>query len=178
MALTENVILGSGVLYISTYTDAIPADEAFEVDANKLGDIKGGCSIAYKPKSYEVKNDAGQIVSRYILEREITMKSGVLKWSVDTLKKLMGEGTLSDDTVEHIKTLTIGSGIQGLTAYAIRFVHTDASGKKLRVTICGTNEAGISLAFQPDKETVVDAEFKALPMPDGNMLIISQEYSA
>ena len=53
--------------------------------------------------------------------------------------------------------------------YVIRFVHV--SGNK-RVTIVGQNQSGFTLTFAKDKETIVDAEFKALPNDATGTLII------
>ena len=41
--------------------------------------------------------------------------------------------------------------------------------------IVGQNEAGFTLAFAKDKETVVDAEFKASPMDSEGTLIHYEE---
>ena len=45
----------------------------------------------------------------------------------------------------------------------------------MRVTIVGKNEAGFSLAFAKDKETVIDAVFKAMPHDTDGTLIIYEE---
>ena len=45
--------------------------------------------------------------------------------------------------------------------YVIHFVHKDETDGDIRVTIVGNNQAGFSFAFAKDKETVIDAEFKA-----------------
>lgn len=39
------------------------------------------------------------------------------------------------------------------------------------VVIVGQNQSGFTLAFAKDKETVIDAEFKALPQDDEGTLI-------
>jgi len=45
----------------------------------------------------------------------------------------------------------------------------------VRVTIVGTNEAGFTIAWAKDKETVINAEFKAQPVDRDGTLIILQE---
>ena len=41
--------------------------------------------------------------------------------------------------------------------------------------IVGRNNSGFSLAFAKDKETTIDAEFKAIPMDNEGTLIIYAE---
>ncbi len=43
------------------------------------------------------------------------------------------------------------------------------------MTIVGKNTAGYTLAFAKDKETVIDAEFEAMPSDEQGTLIIYQE---
>ena len=60
----------------------------------------------------------------------------------------------------------------------LHFVHEDAADGDIRVTIVGKNEAGFTLAFAKDKETVVDAEFKAKPHDSEGTLIVYEEETA
>jgi hypothetical protein len=39
------------------------------------------------------------------------------------------------------------------------------------IVVRGVNQAGFSIAFAKDKETVIDAEFKCLPQDDEGTLI-------
>ena len=58
----ESIVLGSGDLYCTDFlgTDKeIPADEEIEKEENRLGHIKGGAEIEYKPEFYEAKDDMG-----------------------------------------------------------------------------------------------------------------------
>ena len=50
------------------------------------------------------------------------------------------------------------------------YVH-DAADGDIWVQIVGRNEAGFSLSFAKDKETIIDAEFKCQPMDDEGTLI-------
>ena len=45
----------------------------------------------------------------------------------------------------------------------------------VRVTIVGNNQAGFTIAFAKDSETVIDAEFKAQPMDKEGTLILYEE---
>ena len=59
--------------------------------------------------------------------------------------------------------------------YIIHFVHKDDVDGNVRLTIVGKNTAGYTLAFAKDKETVIDAEFEAMPSDEQGTLIIYQE---
>ena len=59
--------------------------------------------------------------------------------------------------------------------YVIHFVHKDNVDGDIRVTIVGNNQAGFTIAFAKDSETVIDAEFKAQPMDKEGTLITYQE---
>ena len=74
------------------------------------------------------------------------------------------------------RTLKIG-GIEQYdgTQYLIRFVHEDSVDGDVRITIVGSNEAGFEMAFAKDKETVINAEFKAQPMDNEGTLVIFTE---
>lgn len=171
----NNIILGSGNLYIAPY-DAevgIPADEVIEAEGNSMGRIQGGASLEYKPETYEVVDDTHYVVKRFITSEEITFKSGVLTWDMTNLQRLAGacEITEGDDQT----TIKIGGrGKNGLTPYVVRFVHQGET-KKLRITLVGTAANGFTLAFNPDKETVIDAEFKAVSSDDEGTLVIVSE---
>ena len=173
---TSSILLGSGELFAIAYDPAVgfPADAAFEHVDNSLGDISGGASLEYKPTEYEVANDAGVVRKRFITKEEVTLKSGILTWNLDNLTKL-SPGTLT--TVGSVKTLKLG-GAKALTAYALRFVHTKADLNKLRVTMVGTAGNGFTLTFDGSKETVVDAEFKALAQALGTLVEIAEEIAA
>lgn len=104
------------------------------------------------------------------------MKSGVMTWNGETLKKLCATGRVTDDKQKGIRTVKIG-GIANNDnkSYIIHFVHKDAVDGDVRVTIVGKNTAGFNLAFAKDKETVIDAEFEATPSDNEGTLIIYQE---
>ena len=59
--------------------------------------------------------------------------------------------------------------------YVIHFVHADEQDGDVRITIVGNNQAGFTIAFAKDSETVIDAEFKAQPMDKEGTLITYQE---
>lgn len=173
----NSIILGSGKLYVTAYDadTGIPADETIETDANTMGRIKGGASLEYKPTTYEVIDDTHYVVKRFIQSEEVSFKSGVLTWNLKNLQKLAGACEYTDAAETGIKTLKVGGrGANGLTPYVVRFVHNDGE-KILRVTLVGTSEAGFVLTFAADKETVIDAVFKAVSHDEQGTLVVVTE---
>lgn len=180
--MANKIVLGSGKLYIDEAeigqdgNYVIPADATLEADANLLGYIQGGATLTYTPSYTEVKDDLGIVRKKFLSDEEAVLKSGVLTWNMHTLNKLIQTGTVVDDAVNNKTTLTIG-GIGNYidTLYVIRFVYSDAVDGDVRATIVGSNNAGFELSFQKDKETVVNAEFKAFPIKKDGTLIILEE---
>lgn len=170
----EKIVLGSGKLYINEFTGAIPDDATIEVEANLLGYISGGATLGYKPKYVTVSDDLGLVQKTILTEEEVTLKSGVMTWNGKTLTKLCATARVTEANGK--RTVKIGGlGKQDGKQYVIRFVHEDAVDGDIKVTIVGNNQAGFSLAFVKDKETVIDAEFNAAPMDNEGTKIIYEE---
>ena len=173
MAANERIVLGSGKLYCMEYTGTVPIDSAIEAEANLLGHIQGGATVEYKPTFYTCKDDLGVVQKSVLTDEEVIMKSGVMTWVGETLKKLCTTGRMDGGTLK-----IGGIANQDGKSYVLHFVH-EASDYTIRLTIVGRNEAGFTLAFAKDKETVVNAEFKAQPKLDTEgTLIIYKETSA
>ncbi|QNU66917.1 hypothetical protein EHE19_019165 [Ruminiclostridium herbifermentans] len=166
----EKIVLGSGSLYCMEFTGTLPENDEIEVEANQLGCIQGGASLEYKPKYYEAKDDMGKVSKVIITEEEATLKSGIMTWCGKTLLKLCSTARVTEEA--GVRTVKIGgtSNDNG-KKYVIHFVHKDAVDGDIRVTIVGQNQAGFTLAFKKDKETVIDAEFKAQPQDNEGTLI-------
>jgi len=172
----ERIALGSGKVYIDVFDKVLPDDATLEVEGKLLGFIQGGATISYKPSFYEAKDDLGMVSKKFITEEEATLKSGVMTWSGDTLQKLCSTARVSEDVATHTRTVKIGgAGNYDGKKYVIHFVHKDAIDGDIRVTIVGSNEAGFELAFAKDKETVINAEFKAQPHDSEGTLVIFKE---
>lgn len=173
----ESIVLGSGDLYCTEFqgTDtAIPADDVIETEDNRLGHIKGGAEIEYAPEFYEAKDDMGKVSKVIITEEEATLKSGIMTWCGTTLEKLCQTARVTEN--EGKRTVKIG-GVGNATGkkYLLRFVHKDEQDGNIRVTVVGNNQAGFTIAFAKDSETVIDAEFKAQPMDKEGTLILYEE---
>lgn len=170
---TSTVTLGSGDLYIMDFEGSMPEDEAIEVATNKVGSIKGGAELEYKPESYTVTGDNGRTYKAFITKEEVTFKSGVLTWNLDVLSKLTMGGEISEDVEKNLKVLKIGkNGSSSIKQVLIRFVHTLDAGKHVKVTLIGSPTSGFTLSFNPEEETVIDAEFTAISQEDGTLVKI------
>lgn len=171
----EKIVLGSGKLYIDEFVGAvIPTDVLLEVETNLLGLIQGGATIEYKPTFYEAKDDLGTVSKTILTEEEVTLKSGIMTWNGNTLEKLCATARVAEAAGK--RTVKIGGvGMQDGKKYVIRFVHEDTVDGDIRVTIVGNNQAGFSFQFLKDKETIVDAEFKAAPLDSEGTKIIYEE---
>ena len=170
----KSIVLGSGDLFVTEFTGSIPTDEALETDENNLGYVQGGASIEYKPTTYTAKDDFGRVQKTIVTDEEATLKSGIVTWNGNTLARLSSTARVTETATK--RTVKIGgAGNDNGKHYVIRFRHKDAVDGDVRVTIVGKNEAGFSLAFAKDKETVVDAEFKAKPHDSEGTLILYEE---
>lgn len=172
MSTPKRITLGSGKLYLIPYTDTVPEVETICVEANLLGYIKGGATIEYAPTFYEAKDDLGYVVKTIITEETATLKSGILTFNANTLKTLCDTGRVTEDTTKKLRTIKIGGigNAQG-AKYIICFHHEDPVDGDIWVVIVGQNQAGFSLAFAKDAETVIDAEFKCLAQDTEGTLI-------
>lgn len=181
--MSDKIVLGSGKLYIqeATFSDGvatIPADSALEVAGNLLGYIKGGATLTYTPSFYTAKDDLGIVSKKFLTEEEAILTSGIMTWEAATLQKLCSTAKVT--TASGKKTVKIG-GVGNFDGknYVIRFVHEDAVEGDIRITIVGSNEAGFELSFAQDAETVINAEFKAMPHDkDGTLIIYEEETQA
>ena len=174
----EKIVLGSGTLYLMEFAGSIPTDLLLEIEANRIGYIQGGASLEYKPTFYEAKDDMGMVTKTIITEEEATLKSGVMTWCGATLEKVCSTARVTE--LAGIRTVKIG-GISNNDGkkYVIRFVHKDALDGDIRITIVGSNQAGFTLAFVKNKETVIDAAFKALPHDgEGTLILYTEEIPA
>ena len=99
-----------------------------------------------------------------------------MTWNGNTLQKLCSTARIKEDVDTKTRTVKIGgAGNYDGKKYVIHFVHKDAIDGDIRVTIVGSNEAGFELAFAKDKETVINAEFKAQPHDKDGTLILYKE---
>ena len=120
---TKKIPLGSGDIYISTFSGTIPDDATIETASNKLGYIQGGASVEYKPTFYAAKSDDGKAQKTIMTDEELTLKLGLITWNANTMDKLTATATVSEASGK--RTMKIG-GIanQDNTKYVFRFEPT------------------------------------------------------
>ena len=172
--MSDRIILGSGKVYVKEFTGELPEVSTIETAENKIGHISGGATLEYKPSYYEAKDDLGLVSKTIITDEEVTFKTGVMTFDGNTLSKLCETGRVTEAAGK--RTVKIGGvGNRNGKSYVIHFVHEDKVDGSVRVTIVGKNQAGFALTFAKDKETVIDAEFKALPQDSEGTLIKYEE---
>lgn len=172
---SKKIPLGSGDLYCYEYTGTIPTDTVFETEANRLGHITGGASFEYKPSYYTAKDDLNRVHKTIVTDEEASLKVGLITWNTAVLNKLIATGTVEEKN--GTRTLRIG-GLTGQSnkKYLFRFVNRDKVDGDTKVTILGSNEAGIAIAWAKDKEAALNPEIKAVPLDDnGTLAIINEE---
>lgn len=172
------IVVGSCDVYVSDY-DGKNINEANIIETvcvkeKRFAHIKGGASVEYKPTSYTAKDDKGLVSKTVLTDEDAIVKSGFMTISPDMLNILTSTGRVEEITSKDkkYKSLKIG-GINNFNGkyYVIVLHHQDKIDGDIYVIIVGNNEAGFTLNFQKDKETVVDAEFKAHPSDDEGTLI-------
>lgn len=173
---TKKIPLGSGDVYVVEWKGTMPADAIFEAELNRLGHIQGGASLEYKPTYYTAKDDLNRVSKELVTDEEATLKLGIITWNTNTLNKLISTGKVEENRETGRRTLKIGGlANQENKKYAFRFVNRDAVDGDTRVTIIGSNQAGLTLSYAKDKEATINPEIKASPMPDGSLIIIDEE---
>lgn len=157
----DEILMGSGELYMYEFTgEEIPEHATIETDDHNVGHCNSGFSIDYKPEIYDVKNQYGKIVKRFTKSEDITVKTGIISWSLDKLN-LLSTAQLAIDAQKKTRTLTFG-GKKALKTVLVRFVHEKENGKKLRFTAIAQGGNGFALEFSGDKELTIDAELAAI----------------
>lgn len=170
---SEEIILGSGDLYIVEFTGEIPDDATIEADANRAGNIKGGATLEYSIESQTVQDDKGRVKKTIITKETVLFKTGLMTWIKKFIQAIIQTARIDENSKQGHRIYKLG-GLANLnkTRYLWRFVHTRDDGRKLRITVTGKNTGTISLAFQPENETVVDAEITADTLDSAGTLVI------
>lgn len=174
---SENIILGSGDLYLMEFPadGAIPEYDTIETDDNRAGNVKGGATLSYSSSSTTVQDDKGRVKKTITTEETVTFKTGLITWAANYIKAIIAsahvEETTGKDQKKH-RIYKIGGLDNGTkTKWLWHFVHTRDDGRKLRVTCTGKNTGEISLAFDPENATQVDAEITADTMDGTGTLV-------
>ena len=150
----ERIILGSADVYIQAFDGStVPVTADICKPENLMAYISGGASVEYKPSFYTAKDDTGN----------------KFKYLCDTAR-------VTEDKAKKRRTVKIG-GIDNRQGarYVICLHHKDTVDGDIWVMIVGNNQAGFTISFEKDKETVVDEEITALPMDEEGTLLMYEE---
>lgn len=171
----DTVTLGSGKIYLQTFSESMPTVDALCVESNLLGYIKGGASLEYTQETYEEKDDLGYVSKIITTNEESVLKCGLLTWNGTTLKKLLDRCSSTEASGKRTTKIGGAGNAQG-GYYAICFHHEDKTDGDLWILIKGRNTAGATLTFATDAGTTVEPEFKALPHDsDGTLVELIEE---
>lgn len=166
----DTVTLGSGKIYLQTFSESMPTVDALCVESNLLGYIKGGASLEYTQETYEEKDDLGYVSKIITTNEEAVLKCGLLTWNGTTLKKLLDRCSSTEASGKRTTKIG-GAGNAQDGYYAICFHHEDKTDGDLWILIKGRNTAGATLTFATDAGTTVEPEFKALPHDSDGTLV-------
>lgn len=171
----DTVTLGSGKIYLQTFSESMPTVDTLCEESNLLGYIKGGASLEYTQETYEEKDDLGYVSKIITTNEEAVLKCGLLTWNGATLKKLLDRCSSTEASGKRTTKIGGAGNAQG-GYYAICFHHEDKTDGDLWILIKGRNTAGATLTFATDAGTTVEPEFKALPHDsDGTLVELIEE---
>ena len=166
----STITLGSGKIYLTDFSDAMPTVETLCVEANLLGYIKGGAALEYTEETYEEKDDLGYVSKIITTSEEALLRCGLLTWNGATLNKLV-DRCQTTETGGKRTTKIGGAGNSKGGYYAICFLHEDKVDGNVWILIKGRNTAGATLTFAADEGVVVEPEFRAVPHDESGTLI-------
>lgn len=166
----QTITLGSGKIYLQTFSDSMPTVDTLCAEGNLLGYIKGGAALEYTEETYEEKDDLGYVSKIITTSEEAVLKCGLVTWNGTTLAKLIDRCKTTEASGKRTTKIGGAGNAQG-GYYAICFAHEDKTDGNVWVLIKGKNTAGATLTFSADEGTVVEPEFKALPHDDAGTLV-------
>ena len=120
----DTVTLGSGKIYLQTFSESMPTVDTLCVESNLLGYIKGGASLEYTQETYEEKDDLGYVSKIITTNEEAVLKCGLLTWNGATLKKLLDRCSSTEASGKRTTKIGGAGNAQG-GYYAICFHHED-----------------------------------------------------
>jgi hypothetical protein len=170
----EPIRLGSGKLYYAEFTGTMPELSTIAIEANRIGYISGGAELTYTPTFYTAEDDLGYVKRTKLVKEEVILKTGVLTYDGNTLKKLAPTARVTETATKRIVKFGGLANDDGKNYIAL-FEHEDAEEGNVRVAIVGRNEKGFVLSYLKDKETIIDSEIKAIPHDTEGTLVIYEE---
>lgn len=174
MAVTRDLQLGSGKLYVKKVTDEtkIPALKALCIEDNQIGWIKGGATIEYTIDTKEIYDDLRMVNETFITGEHGKLTTGLLTWN-----KAVIEALLNNETTDSDGSILVGAnGLSKMDKMIVIFEAIPTSGNVVRrFGMIGVSEAGLKLQYQPEDATVVDVEFASIADEDGHYIRIEEE---
>ena len=172
----KKVAMGSGHLYFREFEDAVKAMTVAEmitavcIEENRMGYIKNGAKVEYKPTFTTEKDDLGYRVKEVLTEEEAKFTTGLFTWNGNTLKTLTPTARVSEEGKYRIVKIG-GVNNDDQKNYVIIFHHEDKEEGDCWLIIVGRNTAGFTLTYAKDSATVIDAEFSCKPQDEEGTLI-------
>ncbi|EHR1328800.1 TPA: hypothetical protein ACF2DS_002371 [Clostridium perfringens] len=154
----EEILLGAGDVYMMPFSGkTLPEDNVIEAEENNVGNCSGGFKIDYKPKLYDVKNQYGQVVKRFITDEQVSAKTGIITWDMKKLA-MLSTAKIIEDKQKGTRKLRFGTAGGELPCVLLRFIHKNSG---LKFTMIGQGGQGFGLDFG-DKETTINAELQGV----------------
>ena len=181
----ETIPLGSGKIYIKVFDDDVKEKlktntgvlsllPEIEKRENIAGWVSGGASLEYKPEFYTAEDDLGYVKRTIVTKEENTLKTGICTWNGNTLANLSSTARV-EENLTHRFTRIGGVGNDDGKQYIIDFHHIDKELGDARIILVGKNEAGFTIQFAKDKESVLEEEIKAGVLDDEGTQVIYLE---
>lgn len=172
---SKEIILGSGELYQVEFDgETIPDDATIETDENRAGNIKGGAKVEYSTSSQTVKSDNGRVSRTILTEETVKLITGMITWTDNWLQAAIRTCRKATENVPANTTRYLIGGLNNVNTknWLFRFVHKRDDGGYVRLTMTGKSTDNVSIDFNPENPTTVDATITADPVKsDGTLLI-------
>lgn len=173
----EKIILGSGELFLGNVENvATASEEEIEAALTKAGEIQGGATLFYTPTFKDVRGGKHNgVLASFKTQEEVRFTSGLLTWELENLNKIFPAAYSQNGSTRRVGL----GGVNETKVNYLRFVHERPNGKKLTVNMFkAQNQSGFQFTFDPENESILDLEFKALAVQnkeDGNLVEIIEE---
>lgn len=175
----KTITIGSALPYIMPYTDKIPTIEEICKDEYLMGYIKSGAAVEYTEETLEEKDDLGYVSKVITTSEEALLKFGLITWNGHTLAQLIDRCQVTEEGGRRVTKIGGAGNAQG-KYYVVCLHHVDKTDGDLWVMIVGRNTVGATLTLAADEGTVMEPEFKALPLQDdkGTLITLTEELPA
>lgn len=170
-----NIPFGSCYVYYSEWDgEEIPADATLETEANRVGYVKGGCTVNYNMETADLKDDFGKVRRTVLTAEDAGFKCEFASWSSSKMGLFTPTARITEANGK--RKIKIG-GIQNDSGknYIFRLHHPDAEMGDVRITMVGRQQGGFELAFSPEDANRMALDVKAITSDNEGTLIIYEE---